>query len=184
MEEQGVGGHAPWLAALWGQKGVLELWDVTRKNDKHLITHMNLHKTKQQVDQCIVETLLVLGQATSKLKLTRFTTSQTQGKPPLSPLQYTLCLSTRPTSKWHFVPGLPFGSSKIPKVGSPTTLGSYNFVCRPLIKMRSKEIFQPSLRAFQQYIARYLHAKKLGQFLTFSGRESNIQFNFRPFFWP
>jgi len=26
---------------------VLEFQDGTRKNDKHLITHMNLHKTKQ-----------------------------------------------------------------------------------------------------------------------------------------
>jgi hypothetical protein len=28
-----------------------------------------------------------------------------------------------PTSKWHFVPRFPNGSPKIPKVGTPTTLG-------------------------------------------------------------
>jgi hypothetical protein len=27
----------------------LEFWDGTMKNDKHLITHTDLHKTKQQV---------------------------------------------------------------------------------------------------------------------------------------
>jgi hypothetical protein len=32
-----------------GGKVVLELWDGTKKNDKYLITHTNLHKTKQQV---------------------------------------------------------------------------------------------------------------------------------------
>jgi hypothetical protein len=30
-------------------RGVLELRDGTRKNDKHLIIYTNLHKTKQQV---------------------------------------------------------------------------------------------------------------------------------------
>ncbi len=28
-------GHIPWLIALWGQRGVLELQDGTRKSDKH-----------------------------------------------------------------------------------------------------------------------------------------------------
>jgi hypothetical protein len=33
-----------------GVKGMLELRDGTRKNDKQSLTHMDLHKTKQQVD--------------------------------------------------------------------------------------------------------------------------------------
>ncbi len=37
-------------------------------------------------------------------------------------------------------------------------------------------------RAFQRYVARYLHVRKLGRFLTFNGWESNWQFNSRPFF--
>ncbi len=41
-------GHAPWLVALWGQRGVLELRDGTRKNDKHLITQTNLHTNHGQ----------------------------------------------------------------------------------------------------------------------------------------
>jgi hypothetical protein len=39
---------------------VLELWDETRKNDKHLITHTDLDKAKQQVGYYIVATLLML----------------------------------------------------------------------------------------------------------------------------
>jgi hypothetical protein len=37
-----------------------------------------------------------------------------------------------------FVPGFPNGSLEIAKVGTLATLGSHNFVCRPLIEMRSK----------------------------------------------
>jgi len=32
-----------------GVEGVLELRDGTKKNDKHLLTHTDLHKPKQQV---------------------------------------------------------------------------------------------------------------------------------------
>jgi hypothetical protein len=42
------------------------------------------------------------------------------------------------TPKWHFVPGLPSGRPKIPKIGTPTTFGAHTFVCKPLIEMRSK----------------------------------------------
>jgi hypothetical protein len=45
---------------------------------------------------------------------------------------------THKTSKWHFVLGLPSGSFEIPKLGTLATLGTYNFVCGPLIKMRSE----------------------------------------------
>jgi len=126
---------------------------------------------------------LVLGRATGKLRLTKLTTTWTWGKPP-SFLYYILCLSMRPTSKWHFVLGLPSGSFEIPKVKTFVTLGPHNFVCRPPIEMRSKTKLFPSLRAFQQYVIRHLHARKSRRFLTFSGRESNCQFDSRPFFWP
>jgi hypothetical protein len=67
---------------------------------------------------------------------------------------------------------------------SPTTLGAHNFMCRLSIEMRSKAKLYPLSRTFQRYVARDLHAKKLGRFLTFSGEESNYQFNSRPFFCP
>jgi hypothetical protein len=31
------------------------------------------------------------------------------------------------------------GSPKIPKIGTPATLGPHNFVCKPSIEMRFKE---------------------------------------------
>jgi len=68
--------------------------------------------------------------------LTRLTTTRTWRKPPPSPLSYTLRLSTRPTSKWHFVLKLPSGSPKIVKVRTPTTLGTHNFTCKHRIEMR------------------------------------------------
>jgi len=45
----------------------------------------------------------------------------------------------RPTSKWHFVPGLSNGSPKIPKVRTPVTLGPHNFACTPPIEMNLKQ---------------------------------------------
>ncbi len=106
------------------------------------------------------------------------------GKPLPSCLQYTLCLSMRFTSKWHFVLGLPNGSLEITKVGIFVTLGPHNFTCRPPIEMRFEAKLQPSLRAFQWYVTHHLNTRKLGRFLTFSGWESNCQFDSQPFFWP
>ncbi len=140
-------------------------------------------QNQTQGGQCIVA-LLVLRQATGKLGFTRFTIARTWGKPPPSPLQYTLCFSTSPTSKWHFVPRLPNESLEIPKVGTFTTLGPHNFMCKPPIEMMFEAALQPLLSTFQRHVARHLHARKSGRFSTFNGRQSNYQFNSRPFFWP
>ncbi len=101
------------------------------------------------------------------------------------PLYIILCASPRgPHPNGIFVPGLSFGSLEIPKVVTPTTLGPNNFVCKPLIEMRSKTKLQPSSITFQRYVACHLNARKSGRFPTFSGRKSNCQFDSRPFFWP
>jgi hypothetical protein len=71
------------------------------------------------------------------------------------------------------------GSPKILKIRTPTTLEAHNFL--PLNEVRFKGKLYPLSRVFQQYVARHLHASKLGRFLTFSGRESNWH---RPFFCP
>ncbi len=42
--------------------------------------------------------------------------------------------------------------SQIPTTGTPATLGAHNFVCKPLIEMRSKAKLQPSLIDFQRYV--------------------------------
>jgi hypothetical protein len=88
-----------------------------------------------------------------------------------------MCLSTRPTSKWHFVPGFLSGSLEIAKVGTPITLGAHNFAFRPLIEMRFKAKLYSSSRAFQQYVSRHLHTRKSGRFSTFNGWGSNCQFD-------
>jgi hypothetical protein len=76
------------------------------------------------------------------------------------------------------------GSFEIHTTRILATLRVHNFVCRPIITMRSKEKLYPLLKAFQRYVAHCLHARKLGRFSTFSGRELNCQFDSRPFFWP
>ncbi len=54
---------------------------------------------------------------------TRLTIARTRGKPPPSPLQYTLHLSTGPTSKWLFFPGTPISRQQgLPQLWSPITL--------------------------------------------------------------
>ncbi len=155
-----------------------------KKIDKQVNYSHEPAKTKQQVGQCIVGALLVHGQATGKHRLTKFTTARTWGKPPPSPLQYTLCLATGPAPKYHFVPRLPSGSLEILKIGILTILETHNLVFRPLIEMKFKAKLQPLSKAFQRYVACHLHTRKSGQFPTFNGQKSNWQFDFWPFFWP
>jgi hypothetical protein len=57
-------------------------------------------------------------------------------------------------------------------------LWAHNFMCRPLIEMRSTAKLYPLPRAFQRYVAQHLHTKKSGRFATFSGRESNCQIDY------
>ncbi len=121
-------------------------------------------------------TPLVLKQTTGNSRLTRLTTARIQGKPPPSPIQYTLCLSAAPASKWLFVPRLPRSPKTIP-VWTLGTLRDQNSLFRPLIRMKSQENLQLFSRAFQQCVALHLHAPGLGRFPTFSGWESNCQFD-------
>jgi hypothetical protein len=103
----------------------------------------------------------------NNLGLTKLTTARTWEKPPPSPLQYILRLSMGATSKWHFVPRLPNGSLEIPRVETLMTLGFHNFVCKPPIAMRFEAKLYPSLRAFQQYVASHLNARKSGSIPDF-----------------
>jgi hypothetical protein len=59
----------------------------------------------------------VLGQTTGNFGLIRLTTARTRGKPPPSPIYYTMHLSTKATSKWFFVLGLSKGSPETARVG-------------------------------------------------------------------
>jgi hypothetical protein len=98
-----------------------------RKINKQLNHSHGPTQTKQRLGQCIAGALLMHRRATSKHKFIWLTMAQTWRKPPPSPLYYTLCLATRPTPKCHFVPGLPSGSPKIPKIGISKSLESQKF---------------------------------------------------------
>jgi hypothetical protein len=86
------------------------------------------------------------------------------------------------STQMSFCPGIP--TLEIPKIGMLATLEGHNFMCKASIEMRSEAKLFPSSRSFQGYVAHHLHAHKLGRFPTFSGRESNYQFDSQPFFWP
>ncbi len=67
---------------------------------------------------------------------------------------------------------------------SPRTLGAHNSRLRSLIASKSKPNLQPSSRSFQRRIAISIRRSGRGRFPTFSDRESNCQFDSRPFFCP
>ncbi len=71
---------------------------------------------------------------------------------------------------------------EIVPVWIPETLAAHNSFLEPPIGMRSKANLQLSLRAFQRCVALRLHTPASDQFPNFSGRESNCQFDSRPFF--
>ncbi len=153
-----------------------------RINKLHSLTRAYTQPT--QSGQCIVGAPLVLRQATSN------TDTQDSSRPRLGgshhlPPYSILCGWPRSLHPNGFsLPGLPNGRPEIPPTGTPATLKPHNFASRPWIAMRSEAKLQLSSRSFQWYVARCLQTNKSGQFLTFSGRESNWQFDSRPFFWP
>ncbi len=166
-----------------GQRGVLKLRDGIKKSDKlQLLTRTCIKPTNKLVSS-LSGTPLMLRQTTNS-RLTKLTTAWTQGKPPPSPIQYSLRFSVAPTFKWFFVPGFPRKNPEIVLVWTPKTLRDHNSLVKPLIRIRSTANLQLSSRTFQWCVAFHLHALGSDRFLTFSGRKSNCQFDSRPFFLP
>jgi hypothetical protein len=90
----------------------------TRKSDKQVNYSHGPAQTKQQVGYCVVGTLLVHGQITSKHRLTRLITARTWGKPPPSPLFFML--GHRASTQMSFCPRIPkLGVPKFSKLGVP-----------------------------------------------------------------
>ncbi len=92
------------------QKGRGACWSSEMglgKMRNNSLTQVNLHKTNKQVGQHKVGAPLVLGKAMGDLGLTRLTTAQIRGKPPPSPIQYTLHHSAGVVSEWFFSIGTP-----------------------------------------------------------------------------
>jgi hypothetical protein len=96
-------------------------------------------------------------------------------------------------SPWHPRPNVTFSQDSqvgVPKLSrncpgwSPGTLGAHNSRLPGLIATMSKPNLYPSSRSFQRRIALSIRRSGRGRFTTFSGRESNCQFDSRPFFCP
>ncbi len=78
-------GHVIWLAILWGRRVCYSSGMGIKKSDKHqLLTRTCTNQTTSWL-MCNYSTL-VHGRNTGEHKLTRFTTTQTLGRPPPSPL--------------------------------------------------------------------------------------------------
>ncbi len=84
---------------------------------------------------------------------------------------------------WDSWVGVPKLSRNYPG-WSPGTLGAHNSRLQSLIATRSKPNLYPTSRSFQRRIALSIWRLERGRFPTFSGRESNCQFDSRPFFCP
>jgi hypothetical protein len=67
---------------------------------------------------------------------------------------------------------------------SPGTLGAHNSRLPGLIATTSKPKLYSSSRSFQRHVALFIRRSGKCRFPTFSGRESNCQFDSRPFFCP
>jgi hypothetical protein len=78
---------------------MLELRDGTRKSWQASLTHTGVHTTHTK---WLVHSWSTFGAKTNRgqHRHTRLTMARTWGKPPPSPLYYTLWLATEPTSKW------------------------------------------------------------------------------------
>jgi hypothetical protein len=130
------------------------------------------------------------GQATGNQGLTRLTTVRTWGKPPPSPLYYTMCLATGSTPKCHFVSRLPSAIPKFSKLGNPQLWGPITLCVDLQLRWGLKQSCSPhrDLSNGMWHVtymlpAHHLHASKWRRFPTFSGWELNYQFDSQPFFW-
>jgi len=130
-------GHLPWLIALWGQRGVLELWDGTRKNDKHQLLTRTCTKPNTR---WLVHSWSTFGAGTSHGQIRTHKTYH--GLDLEEATTFPFMVYFLPLHKTHiqmtFCPRLTNGNFEILKVGTSTILGPCNFVSKPLIEMRSK----------------------------------------------
>jgi len=82
------------------------------------------------------------------------------------------------------IPGTPEMESRNCPGGTLETLNRHNSRLQSWIATRSKPKLYPSSRFFQRHVAHSNRTLERGRFPTFSGRESNCQFDSRPFFCP
>jgi hypothetical protein len=82
------------------------------------------------------------------------------------------------------IPETPEMESRNCPDGTPGTLNGHNSRLQSPIATRSEPKLYPSSISFQRHVAHSNRMSGRHRFPTFSGRESNCQFDSRPFFCP
>ncbi len=108
-----------------GERGVLKASGLDQEEGQ-LFSYSVLHQNQPQVGQFTFGHTLAVGTSHRQHGLTCLTMAQTQGKPPPSPIQYSLRCSAAPASKWLLFPGFPRRSLESVPVWTPGTLGAHN----------------------------------------------------------
>jgi len=147
----------------------------------HSIIHANLHKPNNKLVSALLEHF---GARTNhkQTQIHKIHHGLDLGEAITFALMVYFMLGCVTNTQMSFCPGTPKWESRNSQSWDSRNLGVYKFACRPPIQMRFQVKLQPSLSAFQWYVACHLHVRKSGWLLIFSGRESNCQINFRPFF--
>jgi hypothetical protein len=132
-EEQGVGARSLTRNTLGVEGHARALgWGLGR------VTSMNYSHRPTETTSWLMHSLSTFGVNTSHKQTRAHKTHHglDLGEASTFPLIVYCVPLHKPTSKWHFVLGLPNGSPKISKVGTLATLGPHNFMCKPLIELR------------------------------------------------
>ncbi len=167
-EKLGLEGRSR-LPALKGGRGACQKsQDQTRKRDQIIKLESTSKTNQKRVSQHLGNTLRCWDKPRA-LGHTRLTTSRTWGKPPPSPISYTLQLSAEATSKWLFFLGLPRRSPETISSWSPGTLGPHISRLPTPIGARYELKLQLSTRAFQRHVALPARTSGRGRFPTFKG---------------
>ncbi len=180
-EEEGVGARS--LAHnTWRGRGVCWSFGMgLGRVDKFQLLTQGCTKSTQG-GQCIVGAPLVLGRTIDNMDTQDSPWPRLGGSHHF--LFYSILCDYRAHIQMVFCPGIAKWESRNRPSWDSHDFGAHEFTSKPSIEMNSEAKLQLLLRAFQRYVAHHLQISKLGRFLTFSGRESNCQFDSQPFFWP
>ncbi len=182
----GLGRRSRLPALQRGRGACQKSWDQTRKRDQKIKLE-SASKNQSQEGQFTFGTLLGVGTSHGHFD------TQDSPRPGLGGSHHLPPYSILCNAQRRLHPNDSFSRDSqvgIPKLSrncpgwSPGTLEAHNSRLQSLIATRSKPKLQPSSRSFQSRVALSIRRLKRDRFPTFSGRESNCQFDSRPFFCP
>ncbi len=172
------------LSALKGVEGCAKAPGWDQEEGQALVTYSNMYQTNQQVGQFTFWSTFSARTSRGQPWTHKAHHGLDSGEATTFP-HIVFSMSLRDTYiRMTFCLGTLKEDPKIVSVWIPGTLRVHNSLLRSPIRVRFKTNLQLSLRAFLQCVAFHLHTPRLGQFPTFSGWESNCQFDFQPFFLP